>query len=111
MEVRTGVRDGLAVVEIEGEIDSRTAPEAQEKLLPFVEQHHRLIMDLGRVTFMSSAGLRMMLLVYRHVTAAQGRIALVGLAEQIRDAMSATGFLAFFEVCDTMEEAKTAIRS
>jgi anti-sigma B factor antagonist len=110
MEVRAAELDGLAVVEIEGEIDSRTAPEAQEKLLPFVEQHHRLIMDLGRVTYMSSAGLRMMLLIYRHATAAQGKVALVGLTEQIRDTMSATGFLAFFEVCDTLEEARKAIR-
>lgn len=111
MEVRAGERDGWAIVEIEGSIDSGTAPEAQAKLFPFVEGHRLLILDLAKLDYMSSAGLRMLLLVHRRAVAGQGKVALVGLADQIRDTMSATGFLAFFEVCDTMEQAKAALQS
>jgi len=111
MEVTTREQDGIAIVAITGEIDSKTAPDAQAALLPVVEKHHSLIMDVGGLTFMSSAGLRMMLLIYRHATAGNGKVALVGLSEQIRDTMSATGFLSFFQVCDTIDQAKEAIRS
>lgn len=111
MEVTTREQSGVAIVAITGEIDSKTAPEAQGELLPFVDKHHTLVMDVGGVTFMSSAGLRMMLLVYRRATAGNGRVALVGLSERIRDTMSVTGFLGFFVVCDTIEQAIRAVQS
>ncbi|OGV71180.1 MAG: hypothetical protein A2283_23785 [Lentisphaerae bacterium RIFOXYA12_FULL_48_11] len=111
MEVTTREQDGTAIVAITGEIDSKTAPDAQAQLLPFVEKHHSLIMDMSGLTFMSSAGLRMMLLIYRHATASNGKVALVGLSEQISDTMSATGFLTFFVVCSTIEQAKEAIKA
>jgi anti-sigma B factor antagonist len=110
MDIETREQDGVAVVSIDGEIDSKTAPEAQEKLIPFVEKHSRIVMDLSAVTFMSSAGLRMMLLIYRHATAQDGKVALVGLSEQIKDTMDATGFLDFFELCDTIENAVAAAK-
>lgn len=111
MEIQTKEMDGVAVVSMAGEIDSKTAPEAQETLLPFVEAHSRIVMDLSGVSFMSSAGLRTMLLLYRHVTAQNGKVALVGLSEQIQDTMSATGFLDFFELCDTVENAIAAVKA
>lgn len=111
MNIATKEVDGVAVVDIDGEIDSKTAPEAQATLLPFVEQHSRIVMDLKEVTFMSSAGLRMMLLLYRHVTAQNGKVALVGLSEQIQDTMSATGFLDFFELCETVEQAVATVKA
>ena len=111
MDIKLQEKDGIATVSIEGEIDSKTAPEAQEKLLPFVENHSRIVMDMSGLTFLSSAGLRMMLLIYRHATARGGKVALVGLSEQIKDTMSATGFLAFFELCASIEKAMEAVRS
>lgn len=111
MKIDTREQDGVAIVSIAGEIDSKTAPEAQEQLLPFVENHHTMVMDLSELTFMSSAGLRMMLLIYRHATAQDGKVALVGLSEQIQDTMTATGFLGFFELGDSVESAIKAVKS
>lgn len=111
MDIQTKEIDGVAVVLMDGEIDSKTAPEAQSILLPFVGKHSRIVMDLSKVTFMSSAGLRTMLLIYRHVTAQNGKVALVGLSEQIKDTMDATGFLDFFELCATVDAAVVAVKS
>jgi anti-sigma B factor antagonist len=110
MQVTNREQDGVAIVTITGEIDSKTAPDAQGILLPFVEQHHTIVMDLNGVSFMSSAGLRMMLLLYRHATAGNGKVAIVGLSDQIRDTMAATGFLGFFVVCGSIGEALTAVK-
>jgi len=111
MKVTTTEQKGVAIVSIEGEIDSKTAPEAQDELLPVVDKHHTLVMDLSGLTFLSSAGLRMMLLIYRRATASDGKVALVGLSEAIRDTMSVTGFLGFFVVCDTVDEAIQVVQS
>jgi anti-sigma B factor antagonist len=111
MEVTTSEKEGIAIVAITGEIDSKTAPDAQAQLLPVVEKNHTLIMDMKGLTFMSSAGLRMMLLIYRYATAGNGKVALVGLSEQIKDTMAATGFLNFFVLCDSIDQALTSVRS
>jgi anti-sigma B factor antagonist len=66
---------------------------------------------MQEVAYMSSAGLRMMLLLYRHALGKDSRIALVGLSEEIRDTMSATGFLDFFVVSDTVDSGLALLRA
>ncbi|MBA4387306.1 MAG: anti-sigma B factor antagonist [Verrucomicrobia bacterium] len=110
MNIELKEQDGIKIVQVTGDIDSKTAAETQEKLVPLVEQHKTLILDMTGVAFMSSAGLRTMLLLYRHATAANGKLALVGLSDQIKDTMAATGFLRFFAVCKDTGEAVAALR-
>jgi anti-sigma B factor antagonist len=110
MKIETRTQDGLLVILVSGEIDGRSAPEAQAQLLPLVTEHATVVIDLGTVTFMSSAGLRMMLLLYRHATAGNGKVALVALPDQIKDTMAATGFLDFFVVSSSVPEAVAVLR-
>jgi len=110
MEVNLKEQDGIKIAELKGDIDSKTATEAQEKMLPLVDQYKTMVLCMAGVGFMSSAGLRMMLLLYRHATAANGKLALVGLSEQIKDTMAATGFLRFFAVCGDVNEALTVLK-
>ncbi len=109
MKITTQNQDGVAIIAIEGQIDSKTAPEAQEQLLPLVQTHQHIVMDLNRLTFMSSAGLRIMLLLYRQATDRSGKVAILGLSDPIKDTMQATGFLDFFPICDTIEAATQAV--
>jgi anti-sigma B factor antagonist len=59
---------------------------------------------------MSSAGLRVLLAVYRQMTAQNGQVVLVGLVEEIKDTMSVTGFLDFFTTADSLEEAFAVLK-
>jgi len=104
-------QDGLAIIQLRGEIDSKTVPAVQAELLPFVEKHNRIIMQMDELKFLSSAGLRMMLLLYRHATSAKGKVALVGVPEAVRDTMQATGFLDFFLLTGTLDEAKASVKA
>ncbi len=103
MDIAVQEMGQASVVELTGEIDGKTAPVAQEQIIPLIKPGCRLLLNMTRVTYMSSAGLRMMLMLYRQTTAKNGKIALVGLIEEIQDTMSATGFLSYFTVCDSVE--------
>ena len=109
MEIKIHQDGDVAVAVVSGEIDSKTAGAAQAQLLPLIEKSARTVLDLTQVTFMSSAGLRMLLLLYRQATAREGKVALVGLSDEIKDTMSMTGFLNFFRVADTLDAAKSAM--
>jgi anti-sigma B factor antagonist len=96
-------------VEVEGSIDGKTAPQVREELRPALEKAQRLILDMSRVDYLSSAGLRLLLLLYREFTARKGKLVLVGVSPEIRAVMSHTGFLTFFTVADSQQEALRAV--
>lgn len=88
-----------------GDVDASTAPLVQERVLPLAQPGAKLVLDMTNVPYMSSAGLRFLLSLYRQVTAKKGQLAIVGLAEEIKDTMSVTGFIDFFTICDTLPSA------
>ncbi len=105
MEIELTWADGVAEAVIRGDVDGRTAPEVQAKLLPLLEGNRKLLLDMSGVGFLSSAGLRMLLLLYRHFAARSGTIVLIGVSEEIQDTMSMTGFSSFFKLVRTRAEA------
>lgn len=97
--------DTNIIAAVEGSIDSKTAPDLQQSILPVISDTHKVILDLTEVTFVSSAGLRVLLMVYRQLKARDGKVVLVGVSEEIKDVMFMTGFIAFFDICPSVEEA------
>jgi anti-sigma B factor antagonist len=109
MKITWGERRADAEVAcIEGEIDGKTAAQAQAELLPAIERTARLVIELSQLTYMSSAGLRMLLLLYRQAKARSGQIVLVGVKAEIRDTMAMTGFLKFFAEAESVTKAMAA---
>jgi anti-sigma B factor antagonist len=109
MEINVKSIGQVTVVEISGDIDSNTAPQAQERVLPLVQPGSKILLDMSGVEYMSSAGLRMLLSMYRQISRGDGGIVLVGLSEEIKDTMSVTGFLNFFTTCGTVDEGLQAL--
>ncbi|MGF1485974.1 MAG: anti-sigma factor antagonist [Prochloraceae cyanobacterium] len=103
MEIHTNSIADVKIVAIAGDIDANTAPKVTETVLPLVTPASKILVNMTEVVYMSSAGLRSLLSLYRQTTAKDGKIVLVGLSEDILDTMSVTGFLDFFTVCDTVE--------
>ena len=111
MEINVKPGEQVTVVELVGDIDGSTAPAVQAQILPLAAPGARIVLDMTRVPYMSSAGLRMLLVSYRQITSKGGRIVLVGLSEEIQDTMSVTGFLNFFVHCATLDEGLKAVEA
>jgi anti-sigma B factor antagonist len=105
MEISTSVAGQVQVVALNGELDGKTAPEVQDQVLMIASEHPQMLLDMRQVSYISSAGLRMLLLLYRHLQVSHGRLALVGLSDRVRDTMETTGFLAHFATFSRMEDA------
>jgi anti-sigma B factor antagonist len=111
MNIELEEMDGVTVATLFGELDGRTAPLVQEKLLALPEPNGKALLDMSGVSYISSAGLRALLMLYRQMAANDGRVALVGLVENIKDVMVVTGFLEFFEDYETLAEGLAALES
>ena len=106
MEITIKTIQDVAVIEVSGDIDSTSAPAAQQKIMSEgVKPGGKAILEMSKVGFMSSAGLRMLLFIYRQMVSGGGKVVIVGLSEDIRDTMSLTGFLGFFKLFASVEEA------
>ncbi len=103
MNINVKTVGDITVVELIGEVDANTAPEVQQQVLPLALPQSKILLNMSEVPYMSSAGLRMLLSLYRQASAKDGQLVLVGLAQEIYRTMSVTGFLNFFTTCETQE--------
>ena len=110
MEINLKNHEEVMVAELTGDIDGNTAPEVKDKVLPLVAPGTKILLDLTKVAYLSSAGLRVLLMLYRQVSSKDGKLVLVGLSEEIADIMAITGFLDFFTTSETIEAGLVAIR-
>ena len=93
----------VVVAKLAGRLDSSSAATAEEQLTRLIANSApRLVIDLSKLEYISSAGLRVLLLVARKVQQAQGKLALFGLAPGVRDVFSISGFDTIFTVRDEL---------
>jgi anti-sigma B factor antagonist len=112
VEVRGGPRavpgggGPLTVAAVSGEITSMTAPALRERLAGLLPPGGRLRLDLSQVSYISSAGLRVLVLLHRQARDRASAVELAGLGEQLRFVLSATGFLDLLDIVPDQEAEK-----
>lgn len=109
MEIRTTARDGATVVALIGSLDGTSAPEAQGQIMPLITPNGRLVLDMSECQYVSSAGLRVLLMIAKLLTSKKGRGALAGVSTDVMDVMEMTGFAHFFETHDSVDSAVEAL--
>ena len=110
MKINITEQEDITVVQVAGDIDSKTAPEFERNARAATEKSRLIAIDLTGVGFMSSAGLRVLLMVYRSIRSQEGNVILVGVSEDIQDVMSTTGFINFFSIVETPDEALVILK-
>ncbi len=93
MKMTQEVRDGVKIVRIEGRLDSVTAAEFGRTLAELVRAgERRFALDIAAVDYVSSAGLRELMLLAKQMKAADGRVALFRPTEPVRELLRVAGF-------------------
>jgi anti-anti-sigma factor len=70
-----------------------------------------LLLDMQQVSFLSSSGLRALLLVRREINERHGVLMLVGLQPQVEEVFTMTGFAQIFEIYRTSNDALAALNA
>lgn len=104
--------DNVTIVELAGELNAASTPLFQDTILPLADRGSKILLDMSRVTYMSSAGLRTLLLLHRQISKTPGaNVVLFGLSEEIQDTMAMTGFLEYFSTCKDVESGLRQLKS
>lgn len=106
MEIHEDTIDGHTVVSLAGQIDSTASQEFEEELVTIIDRGtHTMIVDFLNVKFISSAGLRVLLLAAKKVKPYGGKIVLSNLAKDVKEVFDISGFSSIFTIYDTKEDA------
>jgi anti-anti-sigma factor len=90
-------------------LDSSTAPGFETELLGRIEGGARaVLLDCSSVDYISSAGLRVILLAGKRLKAIGGRLALCGLTADCLEAFRISGFDSLFVLYGSVDEGLSA---
>ncbi len=78
-------------VHVDGKLDITSSPALEEQLAPQLEGVGLLILDLARVDYVSSMGLRLLLALQKRM-AKQGAMRVANVNPQVMDLFEETGF-------------------
>lgn len=90
------------MVTVEGRVDSSTAPQLTEALDAVTKAgRFKIVLDLAGVSFMSSAGLRVLINTQKTCKRYnRGEVVLAAIPKNIYDALDLAGFIPLFKVFD-----------
>ena len=99
LEITQEQLQSTIVLHVVGAVDSNTAPELQEALMRATESSSGAVeLDLAKVSYMSSAGLRALLLASKALQKRGERLTLLNVPPQILNVLNLTGFTTFIDV-------------
>jgi anti-anti-sigma factor len=106
LEQQVAQEQGVTVVALAGQLDSRTAPELEKSLLQLVAKGEReLLIDLAALDYVASAGLRIFVMVGKRLAADGGRLALCAVNASVLKVLEVSGFVSLFPLLPNRREA------
>ena len=79
-------------LKIEGRLDTTTAPTLEKTIDEILEDITELILDMNQLTYVSSAGLRVLLSTQKRMNKI-GMMKLIGVCEEVMEVFEMTGFV------------------
>jgi anti-anti-sigma factor len=92
MEINVTSNANEQIIAITGRLDTLTAPELQPTLLDTVKRNKRVVLDCGGLEYVSSAGLRVLLMAEKAAKAGRSDLVIRNVSAEIREIFEMTGF-------------------
>ena len=106
VQIHTNKEGNGTVVQLQGKVDATSAPSVEQALVGVIDQgEKRLVLDCAGLDFISSAGLRSLLLAVKKMKAAGGGISLAALQPNVKEVFDISGFSALFTIHGSRADA------
>ncbi|HPZ42564.1 MAG TPA: STAS domain-containing protein [Bacillota bacterium] len=106
MQITENKRGKVTVLELDGRLDTGTSAELDKRLMSLLNSGEKyFVLDLARLTYVSSAGLRVLLMGAKKSAAAGGRMVLANLQDLVQEVFDIAGFTKIFSIYASQDEA------
>jgi anti-anti-sigma factor len=94
MEINKTQNGDTTTLALSGRLDTETAPQLQAVLLPELETAYTVVLDFSGINYVSSAGLRVLLMGEKSAKAKRRMQQLTNVSADVMDVFEMTGFSA-----------------
>lgn len=99
-------KNGVLVLRVKGKLDSILSPALEKHIFASLsEKKNKLLLDLSEVTYINSAGLRMLLSIKKQMKSLEGTFMVCCLRSEVLEMMKICGFDHVLDISQTEEEA------
>ncbi len=108
MDIQEQRQGDVMILQPVGRLDSLSCREFETRLLAALDESKTVVVDCAVLDYISSAGLRVLLVAAKHNRTSGGRLALAALRENVREVFEISGFSAIFALHPTVAAAVAA---
>ena len=107
-----GAKKAIAVLSLDGYVDSATSLNMDEAIDSILQQRtYHVVVDLTKVSYISSAGWGVFISKIKDIRENHGGLKIAGMRPDVRDVFDLLGFGHIIEAHDTVPEAVTAFET
>ncbi|MCK4678852.1 MAG: STAS domain-containing protein [Bacteroidales bacterium] len=105
MELKEQKKKDTIILEVKGRLDTTNYGELEKKLTELFDNNEKnILLNFHELDYVSSAGLRVLLLFLKRAKAENGSLAICDLKKNIEDIFKISGFNTLFEIYDNQND-------
>ena len=105
MELKEQKKKDTIILAVKGRLDTTNYGELEKKLTGLFDNNNKnVLLNFQELDYVSSAGLRVLLLFLKRAKAKNGNLAICDLKKNIEDIFKISGFNTLFEIYDTQND-------
>ena len=106
MKIEVRESNDVKILEFEGNLDTNTSPDAEAKLNELIDNgSQKLLINFGKLNFISSAGLRVLLATAKKLKGTGGNLRICALNSTVQEVFDISGFGSILSVSSSESEA------
>jgi len=106
MEAQVEEKGEVVVVHIEGRLDAASSPQLEKQINGVIDAgHFKVILDCTNLDYLSSAGMRLMLSVFKKLKGVEGKLVACNLKDEVMNVIKMAGFHQVLEFYPSIEES------
>lgn len=98
MQITETKGDDAIQLTVDGKVDTTTAPQLQQAILTAFQKSRNVVLNLEQVAYMSSAGLRALLLGTKTAASKGGSMKVIHVQETVMQVFEVTGFASILTI-------------
>ena len=103
MTITRQTENGTTTLFVEGWLDTQSSPELGKEIRALSDVEH-LVLDFGKLEYISSSGLREVIAAYKKMMALGGTFSIVGVSSDVMEVFRLTGFEGKMDIREVAHE-------
>ena len=106
MQIDTRLVDGMTVIDMSGRLDSSTSGDAYDEMVRIAESGvSKVVLNLDKLEYVSSAGLRVILTAAKHLKSSTGEMKICNAIGMVKEVLETSGFNYILDIYDQENDA------